>query len=377
MNWETLSQSQQFVLRRGGRFLVAELLMPHQVLSTSACNGGQSAGVRFLLNHQSCEGSGHHERFRVMTENGDVAYHERTCGEAGVPSAATVMMGTAANMNYAAVVTHVDGDAAVTAVVTAGVEGNATCAGDPAKWRETAAGIERVPEYAGTINTMLLINVPLTAAALARAVVVMTEGKSAALQRLAVPSRQSTDLATGTGTDQYCVAAPLDGVKTFTSTSTHVKLGELIGRAARDATLEALRWQNGLEPSYTRSVFHALGRYGVREASFIDDMRPLLGTRDLELLEKNSKSVLYEPLVGAAAHAFATVLDRVRHGSLPASVQHDACVQHAATLAASLAAQPERWAEFRSRLLESAADDPKALILAALALGWSEKWRST
>ena len=39
----------------------------------------------------------------------------------------------------------------------------------------------------------------------------MTEGKSAALQRLAVPSCYSPDLATGTGTDQYCVAAPVDG----------------------------------------------------------------------------------------------------------------------------------------------------------------------
>ena len=40
---------------------------------------------------------------------------------------------------------------------------------------------------AGTINTMLLLNRPMTAAALARAIVTMTEGKSAALQRLAVP----------------------------------------------------------------------------------------------------------------------------------------------------------------------------------------------
>ena len=39
----------------------------------------------------------------------------------------------------------------------------------------------------------------------------MTEGKSAALQRLAVPSCYSSDLATGTGTDQFCVAAPLGG----------------------------------------------------------------------------------------------------------------------------------------------------------------------
>lgn len=377
MTWETLAQCPQFELRRSGRFLVAELREPHRVLSTSLCNGGQTTAIRFLVNHQSCEGSGHTDRFRAIIDAGNDGYHQRTCAEAGVPPASTAMMGTAANMNYAAVSADVDGEVTVTAVVTAGVESNATCAGDPAKWRETSAGMERVPDYAGTINTMLLMNVPLTDAALARAVVTMTEGKSAALQRLAVPSRQSPDLATGTGTDQYCVAAPLDGPATFTSTSSHMKLGELIGRAARDATMEALRWQNGLEPSYTRGAVHALSRYGITEVSLVDDMRALLGEADLELFQKNSKAALFEPLVGAAAHALAAVLDRVRHGSLPAAVERDACVQHAALLAANLAAQPERWPEFRSRLRESAAAGPRALIVAAFALGWSEKWHST
>jgi adenosylcobinamide amidohydrolase len=377
MKWETLSQCSRFELRRSGRFVVAELREPHRVLSSSVCNGGQTTAIRFLLNHQSCEGSGHLDRFRIITESGSDAYHERACAEAGVPPASTAMMGTAANMNYASVVSEADGETTVTAVVTAGVESNATCAGDPARWRETGAGMERVPEYAGTINTMLLIGVPLTDSALARAVVTMTEGKSAALQRLAVPSRQSSDLATGTGTDQYCVAVPLDGPVVLTSTSSHMKLGELIGRAARDATMEALRWQNGLEPSYTRGVVHALGRYGITEATLMDDMRPLLGERDFELFQKNSKAALYEPLVGAAAHALAAVLDRVRHGSLPSAAEPDACVQQAALLAANLAAQPERWPEFRHRLFEPAAHGPRQLILAALALGWSEKWRST
>jgi adenosylcobinamide amidohydrolase len=377
MNWDVLLRNNEFELRRRGRMLIAELAAPHRVLSTSLCNGGQTTHVRFLLNHQSCEGTGHHERFREIIESGNEGYHERVCSEAGVPPAATAMMGTAANMNYAAVVTRADGDVTVTAVVTAGVEGNATCAGDPARWRETPAGMERVPEYAGTINTMLLSGVPLTAAALARAVGVMTEGKSAALQRLAVPSRQSPDLATGTGTDQYCVAAPLEGSTVFTSTSSHVKLGELIGVATRGATQEALRWQNGLEPSYTRGVVHALARYGITDAALIDDIRALLNEHDFELFQKNSRAALYEPLVGAAAHALATVLDRIRHGSLPTSIERDACAQHAALLAANLAVQPARWPEFRARLLESAARDPKALILAALALGWSEKWRST
>lgn len=384
MTWETLLDRREFALKRRGKYFVAELALPHHVLSTSVVNGGQTSHVRFLLNHQSCEGAGHLDLHQLIAEIGYAGYHERICADAGLPSDATVMMGTAANMNYAAVATTTDDEVEVIAAVTAGVEGNATCAGDPANWRETDAGMQKVPVHAGTINTMVLVTRPLTPGALARAAITVTEGKSAALQRLAVPSRQSMDLATGTGTDQFCIAAPAGTEGIRTSTSPHVKLGELIGRAVREATLEALRWQNGLEPSYTRGVFHALGRYGIKEATFIDDMSPLLDPARVELLRKNIKGLMYEPLVGAAAHALAAVLDRVRHGAVPASVQWDASVQHAAVLAANAAGQPDSVADYRAALhrafpehgREGTRDEPRLLVLTALALGWADKWRS-
>jgi adenosylcobinamide amidohydrolase len=319
MTWEQLARTDTMAVRRRGRFLVADLLVPHHVISTSPRNGGQVDRVRHLLNHQSCEATAHHDRHREITEHGQEAYHDVVCAEIDLPPHETVVMSTAANMNYAAVVTERDACASVTAIVTAGVHSNATCAGDPAHWRETSDGMSKVPVAAGTINTMLVIDRPLTIFALTRAIVTMTEAKSAALQRLAVPSRQSSDLATGTGTDQFCLASPIgDGASALTSTSPHVKLGEIIGLAVRNATMEALRWQNGLEPSYTRGLFHALGRYGVREQTIADDLASLaaeepdlLSASDLELLQKNREAVFYEPLAGAAAHAMAAVLDRV------------------------------------------------------------------
>ena len=376
MNWEVLAETPCAVLRRSGRFLVADLVVPHDVVSTSVKKGGHVNDLRHLANHQSCEGTDHVDRHRIISEGGLEHYHDRVCAEMGLPPEATALLGTAANMNYVAIQTADDGGLDVTAIVTAGVESNATCAGDPANWRETETGMQKIPASAGTINTILLINTPVTSSALARAVVTMTEGKSAALARLSVPSRYSADLATGTGTDQYCVAAPHSGPRPLTSASPHVKLGELIGGTVRDATMEALRWQNGLEASYTRGVFHALGRYGVKEATFFDDIAALMNGADLELLRKNSKSALYEPLVGAAAHAMAAVLDRVRHGALPPSVACDAVVQQAATLAASLAARPDRWPEFRAALHGRAGEGARTLVLAAIALGWREKWRS-
>jgi adenosylcobinamide amidohydrolase len=326
------------------------------------------------MNHQSCEPAGHQRRSKSIHETGPDDYHDRVCGEAGVPADRTAVMGTAANMNYVAVAAETDDDLTVTAVVTAGVEGNATTAGEPASWRETEAGLQKVPLPAGTINTMLIINRPVTPAALARVVVTMTEGKTAALQRLAVPSILHVDLATGTGTDQYCVAAPLDARKPLTSASQHMKFGELIGRAARNATLEALRWQNGLEASSTRSVFHALGRFGVREATLFEDIAPFLSEVDLELLKKNARGAFRDPLVGASAHALATVCDRARFGTLPPTVVPDAMVQQAAGLAANVAAQVERWTEFRTALRPHATDGVKPLALRAIALGWTEKW---
>jgi len=108
MHWETLLQNAQFFLRRSGRFLVTELLMPHRVLSTSACNGGQSDDIRYLVNHQSCEGSAHHERHVVMLELGQERYHHAVCEELGLDPEHVATMGTAANMNYATVVQRGD-----------------------------------------------------------------------------------------------------------------------------------------------------------------------------------------------------------------------------------------------------------------------------
>jgi adenosylcobinamide amidohydrolase len=369
LTWDLLRETSTFTLQRAGRFLAAALTGDHLVLSTSVRNGGQTDHVRFLVNHQSCEATQHHERYEFIHAQGQEAYHDVVCGEIALPSREVALMGTAANMNYATVVTCEDDGVKVTAVVTAGVQSNAACAGDPAAWREGEKGWQKLN---GTINTMLLINRPVTAPAMAGSAVIMTEAKAAALQRLSVRSQYSGDLATGTGTDQFAIAAPLHGERRLTSASSHVKLGELIGRSVRDATLEALRWQNGLEPSYGRSIFSALQRFGLHEDRFFDDIAPLLGEKDLDLLRKNSKSVFYEPLVGGAAYAIAALLDRLRYGTLPSGSAHEALRLQAATISVSLSARPYLWEEFRAQLTDT---DPVRLVLHAIALGWAAKWR--
>lgn len=374
MHWETLLESAEFSVRRSGRFLVTELLVPHRVLSTSACNGGQSDNLRYMVNHQSCEGSGHHERASLLLKLGQEQYHDLVCRELELPPDCVATMGTAANMNYATVVQRGDDEHSVTAIVTAGVQGNAACAGDPTTWRETPLETTQAVLCNGTINTQVILDCTLTEGALARAVVTMTEAKSAALQQLAVRSRYSMDLATGTTTDQFCIAAPLRAEAPRRFTSTGIKLGEFIGVTVRDATLEALRWHNGLELSYTRGIFHVLGRYGVKEESFLAEIAPYLNESELELLKNNHKVVMYEPMVSAAAYALANILDRSRYGVFPANIAKEALRQQAACLAASLACRLDRWPEFHTSLTEVDVEHPQKLILAAIALGWSQKW---
>jgi adenosylcobinamide amidohydrolase len=284
-------------------------------------------------------------------------------------------MGTAANMQYAAVREESFEEVSVWAVATAGVQGNAGRAGDPASWHESTGAWKPVHALPGTINVMLLFNWPLQPNALARAVATMTEAKTAALLELAVPSRYSPHLATGTGTDQFCVSAPLDGArKPKTWTGKHSKLGEILARSVTEAVKEALRWQNGLDPARTRNLIHALGRFGTDEARLLEAVGSRLGDPDRALFQANFQAVIHEPQVAGAAYALAAVRDRIRYGTLPESSGRELLANQAALMAAGLAAKTEAFAAFRAALAADDLDVP-ALAAKALALGWREKWK--
>ena len=385
------------LVARRGRHVVAELRTPAKVLSTCSVNGGFRTDVRHLVNHQSCEPVKHQERFAFITGLGPEGYHNSVCAELGLAAATTAVMGTAAAMQYLGLVTHTYGDLSITAIVTGGVTGNAGSAGDPAhydeadgKWVRTApADVAAKPPgtHSGTINTLLLFSAPLSDTALARAVMTMTEAKTSALLELAIGSKSSWRLATGTGTDQYAIAAPVTGSSARTWTGKHTKAGELIGRAVREATLEALRWQNGLEPSYTRSLFHALGRFGLKEEEFKEQIARWLDTAQCQLLKDNWNPVIYEPQSAAAAYALASVLDRTLAGTLAPSTAREALIGQAALLAAGLAARPGEFAALRAELVPALPVDLTAvpekllpaameLVTRAIALGWQRKWQS-
>lgn len=375
-----LAETPEFVAKRAGRFVSIALRTPHRVLSTSTVHGGQSTSITHLLNLQSMEGRGNKAQVDERLSLGSVAYHKLVVEQAGLVPETTAMMGTAANMNHTAhvekVFQGVGVDLRVHAFVTGGVRGNALRAGDPTSWVQTDAGTQHVPEK-GTINIMLLINRPLLPGAMAKAASVLVEAKSAALTELAIASRYSSHMATGTGTDQFIVAAPLSSsVQPLESASQHLKLGELIALAVKAAVLKALKYQNGFDPSRTADLFHALGRFGLDEARLRKGAAATLGPKEAEVMLSNIKSITTDPRLIPVAYAYAAVLDRMQYGTVNPGVAIEALRDQATNAAVAMSSLPSMWPVFWQQIKVQELE-PSAAFIQAMCLGFAAKWPPT
>jgi len=151
------------------------------------------------------------------------------------------MMATAADMDNLAIVTKKYKPFIVTAMVTAGAKTNALRTGvDEGNYIE-----KEKPK--GTVNIILLTNAHLTDGAMARAIITITEAKTAAFEDLKVPSSYTKNVqATGTGTDSVIVISNNNG-PFVTYTGGHSRIGELIGKAVHEAVIKALVKQNGFK----------------------------------------------------------------------------------------------------------------------------------
>lgn len=396
-----LEETDRYCLHREGRYLFAAFERAHRVISTCRVNGGMSETLTHIANHQSCEGVAHLARYETILGLGAWDDHARTCSEAGIPPETTALMGTAANMQCA-VLAHADAeDLRVTMVATAGVTGNATRAGDRAAWHEEADGSrpagrgrcgesavqtgaagptagDRPPDESGsgTIVTLALINQPCTPACLVRAVTMVTEAKSTALLDLRMPSLQSPGLATGTGTDQLAIAAPLARAGEWDRhwAGGHNTLGELLARATHDAVTRCLLLQNGIAPELRRSICAALGRYGCdAEALRVGAQRELDGAV-AALFAGNLLAIVHDPNSAAAAYGLAEILDLMRVGVLHAEVAREAILNQAALLAAVVAVKPECFAELRAELAPYRALPEGELAALAVVRGFARKW---
>ena len=227
-----------------------------KVLSTSLYNGGYHEDFEAVFNRDMTQGSG------MPCESFAPTYVESmkiVAERLGLAPELTSGMGTAAHMENASIVSRSYKELTVTAIVTGGVETNGGRVGDPASYYKMAE------KKCGTINIMLVIDADLPPGILARALVTCTEAKTAALQELMAPSRYSTGLATGSGTDQTIVVANSESPLFFEGAGKHSKLGELIGLAVMAAVKEALKKQSGLTPAQQHDLLRRLRRFGVTE----------------------------------------------------------------------------------------------------------------
>ena len=151
------------------------------------------------------------------------------------------ILATAADMDNLAVITKIYKPFIVTALVTAGAKTNALRTSvDKGKYIESE-------KLHGTVNVILLTNAKLTDEAMVRAIITITEAKTAAFEDLKVPSTYTPSVqATGTGTDNVIIVSGITGPK-VTYTGGHSKIGELIGKAVYEGVIKALMKQNGFK----------------------------------------------------------------------------------------------------------------------------------
>ncbi len=368
-------------IHRAEKIIYARFLTPHRVISTCRSSaGGLRDDLGYLYNHQSCEPGGHHmsaDLHQLAVHQPD-AYRAAVAGRHDLPPERCATMGTAANMQAAAIAHETFRNLEVVAVCTGGVESNAGRAGDPASYHEEGGDYVALPApNAGTIVIMLCISRELAPGTMVEAVTMATEAKTATLQELSIPSCYSDGLATGTGTDQVGIAARLGGIA-LRGAQKHTKLGELIGRTVQTALRQTLARQNGLTPVSQGRSLALLRRLGVDEAGLSAAIRARLAPDDAALLERNLHVVLNDPPTVAAVAALLHLRDQFLWGVLPTSCLPEVLSAYAAQIAAAVAGRPQQVPAYQQSLGAAPATlEPAAildLVARAFALGFGEKW---
>ena len=213
--------------RIGARTLWIATDQAYRVLSWAPLGGGVRF-ARLLANHQV-------ELDDREAMRAPRAYLARVVRAGGHDPRQTVALMTGAEVARAGYAFAARDGVSVGAWCTAGFS-NALRAGD----RATV-----LSSHAGTINLIVMVNRPLTRAAMVEAVQIATEARVLAVLEAGIKSARSGAPATGTGTDCIAIAAPVrasaHGLRAERYCGKHTLLGELIGRAVLESCARAIR----------------------------------------------------------------------------------------------------------------------------------------
>ncbi len=221
----------------GAELLVAEdclmisFTKDHHALST-AIYGGGFRSVRQVLNQKLTHFYGKESDF----PGGSVKAYLKGCAKArGADTEKCAVLLTAAKVYLFSHKIFRSGDLIVEIITTGGVEKTACRASSDALYREADGHFEPV----GTINMMALIHGSLPEGIMARALITLTEGKTAALQDLGIADVNNGKPATGTGTDGITLVTEIDGAP-YTDAGPFSELGSFLAKAAYESVTECL-----------------------------------------------------------------------------------------------------------------------------------------
>jgi adenosylcobinamide hydrolase len=304
-----------FILKTGSGIIfsvfddcfVGELPINYNTLSTSVLNGGYKENLEAVFNHQLDQ--------KLIDELEDQPipnYMYKKAKELGFNPEKVSGLLTAADIENYAVSEKSFKDLCVTVIVTGGVTCNAGTAGDKASfYEEDGKFITKI----GTINTILIIEAHLDECTLTKAMMTAVEAKAAALQRLMIPSKYSTEIATGTGTDGIILISNMNSKHKLTNASKHSKLGELIGTSIIEATQKALSNESNITPESQLDMIVRMERFGVTEPSYLNSFNKPEKLQNISI--DNLKQLSTDPVVVAAIAAMLHICDEVRWKMIP------------------------------------------------------------
>lgn len=328
------------------RALVIDFKRPQMIIST---DGGQREGILTIGNSYSPAPA-----WGIYHKLGYEESNKLLFKVLEIESEKSEFMSTGADLNNLVVKSASFKDMTVTALATAGVEGNALRASrDIGAWYEP-----------GTINIIVMTNHRLSPRAAARAMLTVTEAKTAALWDMDIRSVQSPKLnpATGTGTDSLIIVAG-EGIELNWSGG-HAKLGELMAEAVYGAVQEAILKQNG--KPYKRHVFARLAERGLTPSTLTGgpDCPCLENARDFQA---DLEALLLEPRYQGFIEAAFSLSDARVMGQVGDLSSFEAW---ALSIASEIAGQPVESLE------NIVADDlPEVLNRAVNALGAGLKYK--
>jgi ABC-type Fe3+-hydroxamate transport system substrate-binding protein/adenosylcobinamide amidohydrolase len=218
--------------------LIVDLSSPQDILSTLE---GYRQGVTTVGNHYTPP-----PLWKIAFTNGLPELQKDICKTLNRPASTSALLFTGADMDNLFLQMREFKQMQVYALVTAGVKSNAVRTGrDEGRFYEP-----------GTINIIIMSNMHLSKRAMTRAMITVTEAKTAALSDLDIRSTYTPakNQATGTGTDNIIVVGGIG--REIDNAGGHSKMGELIARAVYDGVFEAIKKQNGLVAK--RNIFQRL-----------------------------------------------------------------------------------------------------------------------